>query len=617
MTSPLPDDVLARLWRWTYPPVEDRVVSSPARMGIPILLFILDAHLLLRHSDNAALNLLRHFVLFPITCLVSIHCVLGFTLPDARYVPQPAGSGSGSTISWGGQPWGDEETVARSQAELNALGSVTLFFILKAAQLCLSRRPPSLSKERQELQDELNAKQEGVDHQTAASSAVIKKNGKVEGEGALRQRKGGIDASSPVFEKDTNQKQALPWFVPSTRIPLEVDLAISMRCIGWSHGLPHQPGQKSKPVDLLPRRGTPAFASLQTRRLRLIKDALCFIPLAYAVADLSDSVLKSPQFWGERANLGTPLRLGGIEGQEFRFEEFGLLQRVLVTVIVGLTAPFAIQGVYALTVALCLLPAYLFPTSRTIAHYSYADPSHWEPFRLFGTLWYPQSVRDMWSRHWHQAFSPTFRNVVYRPIDRLFAFLGCGADVSSRTPPRTPSSPPLRRRSWAIQAWRGQAGRALRRATATLAVFAVSGLMHEVGVLAQARNAVERDPWRLIGRGTAIPIYRPGPERSPFKREGDVLRYDRGGHLVVFFLLQGLGCVLEDAVEIFSGGRVHVGGVLGSLWTLFVFFFGGMIAAEPVLRRGLAQGWTSLRLCSWLGWSAARMLQLQHSAAGK
>jgi len=583
---------LSALWRWTYPPIEDRVVSSPARLAITTLFFILAAHLLLRHHQNATCNACRRYVLLPATCIVSIHAIFGFVLPDARYEPGPPGS-----IPWASRPHGNEVTFSRSQAEMNAFGSLIGLFLLKVVDLCLAKVPPSLAKERLELQALLDAKA-GQQKKGSGSRDVA------------RSTTTGIDAGQPTRAEFDNEStgsngsvlpapsQRLPWFVPGTKIPLEVDLAISMRYYGWSTGRPYSPG--TKPVDTLPPPQSPAFDSLQAHRKRLIVSGLKMAVLGYAVADVVDSILKSPGLWGERANLGTPLRLGGIEGQGLHWEDYSLGQRMALALVVGATAPVAIQAVYSVTVAMAMLPPFLFPTSSLLAKYTYADPSHWEPVMLFGPLWNPQSVRHIWARHWHQQFSPTFRNVIFRPIEDAFTRLGCGVDArSSRAgqQPENSSAPPTKREkssATVVRVWRGAPGRAFVRALATLAVFLVSGLMHEAGVLGQARTQPERDPWRLLGLGTPLAIYQPGGKPR------EVLYYDRGGHLVVFFLMQGVGCILEDAVELLSARRVRVRGWAGSIWALSWFFGWGMVAAEPVLRRGLTQGWNSFRLTTLL-----------------
>ncbi|KAE8243885.1 hypothetical protein A4X13_0g6908 [Tilletia indica] len=587
-----PFSLLARAWRWTYPPIEDRVPLqglNSLRLLVPYLFFVLDAHFLLRHSEKPGINLVRRFILFPLTCAVAIHCYLGSVIPGAQHPPGPSGS-----ISWGKRPFGGAETFSLSQAEHFALGTAAFIFIFRAADLCFSCRPPALNKDRMALHDSLqssakedrNKEEQVVEVLEATSSAPseVIANG-------LRHRKSPpppynpVDKTKATIERDTDTPLLI--YLPSTRIPLEVDLGLSSRAFGWTTGAPYAPG--TEPVNLLPPPHSKAFHSLQARRRQIIVSGIQFGLLSLLIADVADSLLKMPFLWGPRANIGAPASLGGIREVGFKYEELEVWQRVALTLLIGGVVPSNTQGTFSMFVSMMLLPAYLFPTSTFIAHYTYADPSHWEPIRIFGRPWHPGSVRKLWGKEWHQMLTCIFKNTVIWPMEQILDRIGCGVDL----PPKVESHSDTRKgveksTSTFLKSWRGRPGKKLRRALITLSVFLVSGLFHEGGFLAMARTPRERDFRRIIGRGEGILIYNP-------QNKEEVL-HDRGGRSVLFFFMQGVGCVLEDVVETLSGGRFKVQGIWGSAWALFWFFLWGSVVAEPALRQGMAQSVASMRL---------------------
>ncbi|KAE8210452.1 hypothetical protein CF327_g5669 [Tilletia walkeri] len=480
------------------------------------------------------MNLVRPFILFPLTCAVAIHCYLGSVIPEAQHPPGPLGS-----ISWGNRPFGGAETFSLSQAAHNGLGATAFIFVFRAADLCFSRRPPALNKDMMALHNSLqsSAKQDRnkeekavkvLDATSIAPSQVVA-NG-------LQHRKGSPPHHNPIDKTEAaserNTDTPLLRYLPSTRIPLEVDLGLSSRAFGWTTGAPYAPG--TEPVNLLPPPHSKAFHSLQARRRQIIVSGIQFGLLSLLIADVVDSLLKMPFLWGPRANIGAPASLGGIREVGFKYEELEVWQRVALTVLIGGVVPSNTQGVFSLFVSMMLLPAYLFPTSTFIAHYTYADPSHWEPIRIFGRPWHPGSVRKLWGKEWHQMLTCIFKNTVIWPMEQVLDSIGCGVDLPPKVKSRSDITKGDEKSTSAIlKSWRGRPGKKLRRALITLTVFLVSGLIHEGGFLAMARTPRERDFRRIIGRGEGVLIY------NPQNKEG--VLHDRGGRAVMFFFMQGVG----------------------------------------------------------------------------
>ncbi|KAK0522534.1 hypothetical protein OC842_006433 [Tilletia horrida] len=599
--------LLARAGRWAYPPFEELIpLEGLNALGMltPIPLLVLEAHLLLRYSHSPALNAIRRYVLFPLTCLVALRSVFSYVMPDVHHDPAPPGS-----FPRGVQAFGTEPTVSRDQAVANANGTLAGVWILKAAELCLGRNPPKLNTDMMKLQKSLQGK--GGVRQEVEASSTLQSDGAQDDSptSGLRRRtvtngKAAPDSATTQDSQDENDSRLdpCPRFLPCTRIPLEVDLALSSRGYGWNIGPTYAPG--TEPVDLLPPRHSAAFASLQTRRRRLILSGLRKALIFFVVYDIEISLLIAPYLWGPRANLGAPERLGGVLAQSLYFSEMALWQRVALTCIVGSSVTFNTHFLYGIYVAVQLLPAYLFPTSALVAHYTYADPAHWEPVHIFNRVWHPQSIRRLWGREWHQALTRLFVQNVAAPLGRALDALGCGADAPTASWRHKPTrksemkeAPLSRDTSALVRAWRGRTGRALHRASTTLAVFAASGLLHEAGMLTMARTEAERDPWRLLGIGMPVPTSPPA-SMMPYMvvEAGEAVTYDRGGKVLLFFVMQGVGCILEDLVELLSAGRGRVGGLAGSLWAISWFFGWGYVCAEPFFRMGALQGTSSLRL---------------------
>lgn len=134
-------------------------------------------------------------------------------------------------------------------------------------------------------------------------------------------------------------------------------------------------------------------------------------------------------------------------------------------------------------------------------------PSQWSPL-LFGTPHLATSLSDFWGKHWHALFRRSFLFLAYAPASKLV---------------------------------RPVLGRTAARAAGVLAVFALSGLMHDLGQLNMGGGL---DLKRMTG----------------------------------FFVLQGVGCLLEETFENFTGRKVR--GLLGWVWTMGWLLTTGTQAAD-------------------------------------
>ncbi|KAG6369799.1 membrane bound O-acyl transferase family-domain-containing protein [Boletus reticuloceps] len=164
----------------------------------------------------------------------------------------------------------------------------------------------------------------------------------------------------------------------------------------------------------------------------------------------------------------------------------------VITLLSGTTAYVMIEATYQ-------LHAVVF----TIVFQQY--PSQWPP--LFDSPWLSTSLISLWGRRWHQLFRECFVVVGSKPMEK---YLG--------------------------------------RAGTVMGAFAISGLLHDIGM-------------RGMGRG------------------GDT------AEVVGFFLLHGVGVSMEHAWKKATGRRV--GGIIGWLWVFFWLVFWGQVVVDVWARRGL------------------------------
>ncbi|KAI8149493.1 membrane bound O-acyl transferase family-domain-containing protein [Fennellomyces sp. T-0311] len=158
--------------------------------------------------------------------------------------------------------------------------------------------------------------------------------------------------------------------------------------------------------------------------------------------------------------------------------------------------------------------AILFPNSLKERHSAAHDFVHQPP--LFDQPWLATSVHELWSRRWHQIFRWAFQGLVYDPVRAMFP-----------------------------------TNKKLGRVLGTLAVFAVSGGMHDYILMAMF--------------GYHDYASRPGI----------------GGYQTLFFLLQGAATVIS------AQGFVSVPKWIGSLLTWSFILYSMPLFIEPYLRIGL------------------------------
>lgn len=164
----------------------------------------------------------------------------------------------------------------------------------------------------------------------------------------------------------------------------------------------------------------------------------------------------------------------------------------IITLLCGPIAYVTIEGTYQLLVVLSTV---LFQQ----------HPSQWPP--LFDSPWRSTSLTSFWGRRWHQTFRECFVAVGGQPLKR---YLG--------------------------------------RAGFVLGAFALSGILHEIGIQGMGRGADTL----------------PG---------------------VVFFVMHGVGVVMEHAWKQATGRRV--GGITGWLWTSSWLVLWGHVIVDAWARRGL------------------------------
>ena len=164
----------------------------------------------------------------------------------------------------------------------------------------------------------------------------------------------------------------------------------------------------------------------------------------------------------------------------------------IITLLSGLTAYLIIDATYQLHAILYMV---LFRQY----------PSQWPP--LFDAPWLSTSLSSFWGRRWHQLFREPFVVVGSKPME---IFLG--------------------------------------RVGAVMGAFALSGVLHDIGM-------------RGMGRGAdTLPV-------------------------VCFFLIHGVGILMEHAYKRATGRRV--GGIIGWLWVLSWLVLWGQLVVDAWARRGL------------------------------
>lgn len=326
-------------------------------------------------------------------------------------------------------------------------------------------------------------------------------------------------------EEDDEEEGDLPSTFPGSRIPLELALCLSFRGLGWAWGLQSPAGRPALVVSeqIQARDGKSASASARLRKRRAITRMLLNGLMLLAILDVCDSSIKSK-------HLGAPDGPRGGSIWAYRRGPLGGAGPYVISVMFALVVIIPMQIGYNLAIA-----AHLCMSSADDAAFILCN---WHP-NLYSRPHTATSLRAFWTTRWHAMFRRSFLFYGYRPVSALSRALGLG--------------------------------RALEAALATLAVFFLSGMLHEVGQEGMAH-----------GRLGHL----------------DAGRYGFGAnHFAAtrFFLLQGVGCIVEslwDRTEAQTGPLVKGArkrAVLGWLWTFGYLTATSTIMTDVSLRRTLLQ----------------------------
>lgn len=221
----------------------------------------------------------------------------------------------------------------------------------------------------------------------------------------LKTGSNGVDNGA---KKDATSR-SMPKFFPGTRWPLEIDLLLNARGIGWEHGLKEGPAA-------LPM---PSFTPRQ--RWNWLRKRMAPIPLYFLLYDAALVLVSDPRF-----NVHAGGSMGG-SLWDCSQGSFGFAGPYMVCVAYALSF---VGGMHVMHSTLaCLSVALLHDL-----------PSRWEP-PITNKPWLSSSVAEFWSKRWHQYLRNTFMTVGYWPLrDALTPIAGrriasmasiCGAFIAS------------------------------------------------------------------------------------------------------------------------------------------------------------------------------------------
>ncbi|KAL9938829.1 hypothetical protein V8E36_002548 [Tilletia maclaganii] len=366
--------------------------------------------------------------------------------------------------------------------------------------------------------------------------------------------------------------------------------------------------------------GSIAQEHWRASRLRYLRSRFRTLLLYYVLVDLINGFHKSEVLWGVEAGEGAPI-IDGVVGHEgFDLGTLSVGGRVVLSITTGFFVVIGTAFLHNILCVLFVLPSVLVrPGPVLIERYTWSDPAHWSPSFVDLRIWRVDSCRTLWADHWHQMLRRCFLVGAYWPVkngagwlvrwmsgivgrrhgrqgsidkqkDRTDKVMS-NSCIAARLVPTAATGVPNpqlgseRRRRYGLSTNGHQHGNGdctngdssssdlprrtqsrttqlLIHALASVSVFLLSGLFHEIIILAAARTPAERSPWRILGLGPELPGLT-GALTAFSNHRG---KRDRGGGMMLFFGLQGLACVGEDVFERFSGRKVR--GVWGSVWTL-------------------------------------------------
>lgn len=195
---------------------------------------------------------------------------------------------------------------------------------------------------------------------------------------------GEKDVDGDSMHRINRAASSLPVCFPGSILPLELDLLFNIRGIGWERGV--KDGAPALPV--------PTFTR-QERWAWIIKQ-LATIPFYLVLYDAVLALMSDP-----RINVNLNARHGG-SIWDSRMGSFGF------------AGPYLLGGLFALS----------FVAAQNLAHVLNATlhvallndlPSRWEPPPARAP-WVSTSVREFWSKRWHQYLRITFMTLGYWPV---------------------------------------------------------------------------------------------------------------------------------------------------------------------------------------------------------
>ncbi|KAE8258839.1 hypothetical protein A4X13_0g1414 [Tilletia indica] len=349
----------------------------------------------------------------------------------------------------------------------------------------------------------------------------------------------------------------LPRNLPGTKIPLEIHLLCSLRGGGWDWGPRYSINiPPPRPFDLVA--GDEKAARMwREDRIQYLKGRLQCLFTSLILVDIIDGINKSEVLWGVLAGEGAPIIDGVVQHEGIDLTSLPWAARMYLSFTTGCFIVIAMALLHSVPSFVCVLPSVLWPRNKFIANYTWSDPSHWSPPMVDLRIWSVGSVRKLWSAHWHQVLRRCFLVAAYNPTKTLVSCIfGLGRTAGA------PAQVVVHKVQDAIEAVptislpqrkkSARVGKMIEHGLASLAVFALSGMMHELFIIGAARNEGERSLLRLVGLGPPTTY-----------ADGSV---DRGGGMLWFFTMQWVACFAEEVFEAVSGWKV--GGPLGTVWTL-------------------------------------------------
>ncbi|SPO25089.1 uncharacterized protein UTRI_02812_B [Ustilago trichophora] len=205
----------------------------------------------------------------------------------------------------------------------------------------------------------------------------------------LKVQKPQLNGSAKNGEKDdgyrrTSEEPSLPICFPGSSIPLELDLLLNIRGVGWEHGV--KDGPPALPVR--------EFTSHE--RWAWILERMRLIPIYFLMYDAIVVLISDPRF-----NVHAGTSQGG-SMWDCNKGSFGVAGPYLICL--AFASSFICVQYMLHTLAACV----------SIAVFN-DRPSRWGPPAV-RAAWFSTSVREFWGKKWHQFLRITFMMVGYWPV---------------------------------------------------------------------------------------------------------------------------------------------------------------------------------------------------------